>query len=465
MIYKTSYFKKELRQIYTENRTSTNRKSAFAVFLGLFSFALYFVFQTLQKSVLSEAAPQIMQPSFFSTVYIYIHVAYVLNTAYFIYYYDYLFFSEIRKNSWYLLVQMGYRPVKMIFSKLVALLYSLFIIYTIGFVCTVFLTVFLKYPFIYAYMPALYFAGFIDLVLISILCLTMSLYVKTIINARYLAFLSAVLIIVLKAVLGYYALLSNRVAMQNFYNLFDFSRSLFLPAAMAMIAICGLICIYGARNVARYYTLPINDYPLPSNTEVVYMDSRTGKRKAAVNSEKKARYGKIIDLSLTVFLVIFICATLAFNIMVILINASRPGSEVTIRGVIPYVFKSDTMEPAIMLNDLAYFKKVDSQFPIETGQIILFKSDNVIYVERVIEKKGNEIIADIDNYPPLSRPGAMLKTAAREDILGVYTGRSRWLGALILFANTIVGRLLFLLAPAVLLFYHRQIMHIFRRKK
>ena len=287
MIYKTSYFKKELRQIYTENRTSTNRKTAFAVLLGLFSFAVYFVFQTLQKSVLSEAAPQFMQPSFFSTVYIYIHVAYVLNTAYFIYYYDYLFFSEIRKNSWYLLVQMGYRPVKMIFSKLVALLYSLFIIYTIGFVCTVFLTVFLKYPFIYAYMPALYFAGFIDLVLISILCLTLSLYVKTIINARYLAFLSAVLIIVLKAVLGYYALLSNRVAMQNFYNLFDFSRSLFLPAAMAMIAICGLICIYGARNVARYYTLPINDYPLPSNTEVVYMDSRTGKRKAAVNSEKK----------------------------------------------------------------------------------------------------------------------------------------------------------------------------------
>jgi hypothetical protein len=65
----------------------------------------------------------------------------------------------------------------------------------------------------------------------------------------------------------------------------------------------------------------------------------------------------------------------------------------------------------------------------------------------------------------MSQRGAMLKTVARQAVHGVYSGRSRWLGALILFANTIVGRLLFLLLPAVLLFYHRPIANISGRKK
>ncbi len=465
MIYKTNYFKKELRQIYEGNKTSTNRRLAFAVFLGFFSFALYFVFQTLQKSVLSDAAPQIMQPSFFSTVYIYIHIAFLLNTAYFIAYYDSLFFSEIRKNSWYLLVQTGYPPAMMIFYKLAALLFSILLIYTVGFVTTVFLTLFLKYTLILAYMPALYFSGLIDLILISILCMTFSLYVKTILNARYITFLSAVCIIALKIMTGYYPLLGNRITMQHFFNLFDFSRSLFLPAAAVIILVCTFVSIFGARNVARYYNLSSEDYPLPPDVTVLSADPATGGFKAAAANGKRSRYGKIADLVITVFLVVFICATIAFNGMVILINASTPGSEVTIRGVIPYVFKSDTMEPDIMLNDLAYFKKVDSQYPVRPGEIILFMSDKVVYVEKVLENKGSELTADIIHYPPMSRTGSMLKTVGRNDVIGIYTGRNRWLGALILFANTIIGRLLFLLVPAILLFYHKQIMSLYQRRK
>jgi len=71
---------------------------AFALFSGLVSFAFYFLLQTLKGSVVEDTFPEIMQPSFFSTIYIYIHMSFVLNTAYFIINYDYLFFSEIRKN-------------------------------------------------------------------------------------------------------------------------------------------------------------------------------------------------------------------------------------------------------------------------------------------------------------------------------------------------------------------------------
>jgi len=464
MIYRNSYFKKELRQAYTGNKAGTNRKMAFALFLGLVSFAVYFLLQTLQESVLSDVVPEIMQPSFFSTLYIYIHMSFFLNTAYFIVYYDYLFFSEIRKNSWYLLVQMGYNPVMMIFSKFFALLYSLVLIYTIGFAFIVLLTIFLKYNLIFAYMPALYLAGLTDLILIGIFAMMVSLYAKTIINARYLTFFSAVFIIVLKIMLDYYTVLSNRVTMQNIYNLFDIDRSRFLPVAAFMLIASGLICMIRARNVAKYYNLSGNAFAMPAAAKIVYMDPRTGKPKPAAGRKKTEKQGKVFDTAVTVCLTAFICTALIFNILIILINASTPGSEVTIRGVIPFVFKSDTMEPAIMLNDLAYFKKTDEQYQVNTGQIIIFKQSNVIYVERVIEKNGSELEVDIDNYPPMSQPGAMLKTVPREAVIGVFSGRNRWLGVLILFANTVFGRLLFLLLPTVLLFYYKQIIQYYQRK-
>jgi len=464
MIYRASYFKKELRQAYSENRTSTHRKMASAFFLGLFSFALFFVLQTLQQSVLADVVPQIMQPSFFSTLTIYLHSTFIFNTVFFMIYYDYLFFAEIRRNSWYLLIQMGYRPVMMLFSKLFALLYSVFLVYSVGFLITIFLTVFLKYSFILAYMPALYLAGLTDIFLISILSLTFSLYTRTVVNARYWIFLSAVFILVLKITLGQYNILANRVAMQNLSNLFDLRVSPYMAVALAIMVVCLLICLKRAKNLAKYYSLSPGEDVMPAEASVVYLDPRTGKQKPAGNRKTASWTGKIIATASTVFLIVFICAALVFNIFVILINTSTPGQEVTILGVIPFVFKSATMEPEIRINDLAYFQKIDNQYPLAAGDIILFAENSTLYVERIREQAGSYLIVDIDNYPPLSQPGALLKTVPRTSVHGIYIGRNRWLGALILFANTIIGRLVLLLAPAVLLFYHAQIYGYFKKK-
>ncbi|MDQ7095409.1 S26 family signal peptidase [Desulfosporosinus sp. PR] len=462
MIYKNSYFKKELRQAYMGNKISTNRKLASALFLGLVSFALYFVFQTLQKSVLADVAPQIMQASYFSTVYLYIHIAVVFNILYFIVYYDYLFFSEIRKNSWYLLIQMGYQPMIMFLAKFFALMYSVLLIYTVGFAATIILTFFLKYTFIVSYLPTLYLVGLADLLLLAILSMTFSLYARTVINGRYWTFFSAAAIFVLKITLGQYAIISNRVLMQNILILFDLKLSLYWAVGAAIMIVCCLICFWRSKNLAKYYNLPFDSISTPAGVELMEIDSKTGKR-TLIGRAKEGWRGRIVDTVTTILLIAFICAALAFNVFIILINASTPGQEVTIRGVIPFVFSTGTMEPEIMNNDLAYFQKVDVQYPLEKGQIILFEENNVLFVERIIAKTGNQLTVDIDNYPPMSQIGAMKKTVSRQDVHGLYRGRNRWLGALILFANTIVGRLLFLLVPAVLLFYQGKIHKYFRR--
>lgn len=463
MIYKTGYFRKEMRQAYAEDKAGAKRKLAFALFLGLISFAVFFVLQTLNRSVLSEAAPQIMQASYFSTVYIYIHLALVLSAVYFIVFYDYLFFSELRKNSWYMLIKMGYRPAAMILMKFIALLSSVLLIYSIGFGFVVLLTFFLKYSFIFAYMPTLYLSGLVDLLLLTAFAMTLSLFIRTVTNARYLIAFSAALIPVLKTATGYYGILSNRVTMQDIRNVFALNRSAFMLVASVLLLACFITSALRAGNLAKYYVLQEDELArLSPGITIGRLDDKTGRPITQVH--KPERQLKIFNAVFTAVFVLFICVALLFNGAIILLGTAAPGNEVTIRGYIPYIFQSDTMQPDIMYNDLAYFKRVDRQQPVSLGQIVLFQQDKVVYVQRIVEISGDNITVDVDHYPPMSDTGAMLKTIGREDIYGIYAGRNRWLGALILFSNTIIGRLLFLLVPAILLFYRKQIWGLLKSK-
>ena len=462
MIYRPSYFRKELRQAYTEDGAGTKRKLAFSLFLGLMSFAVFFVLQTLKKSVLSDAVPQIMQASYFSTVLIYIHLALMLNAVYFIVYYDYLFFSEIRKNSWYLLIKTGRHPAAMISAKLLALLSSVLVMYTAGFCFVVLLTSLLEYTFVFAYLPSLYLTGLFDITLLLMLSMTLSLFVKTAANARYALLFSALLIPALKAATGFYAILSNRAAMQQLMNIFDISRSPYVPIVGLTALACCLMTVIRASRLARYYVLADTDrLRLPPGATLRRADETSGPGGSA--SWRARRNNAVFSTVITALLVLMLGTVLVFNIFIILLSTAKPGSEFTIRGTIPYIFQSDTMQPDIEYNDLAYFKRVDAQYPVSLGMIVLLEQDGAVYVERAVAISGDTLTVDIDNYPPMSDAGAMLKTVPRGSVYGVFSGRNRWLGALILFSNTIVGRILFLLIPALLLFYRKQLQQLLKR--
>ncbi|MDP4109008.1 MAG: S26 family signal peptidase [Bacillota bacterium] len=464
MIYKNSYFRKELRQAYIENKISTSRKLAFALFLGMLAFAVHFVLQSLSESVLSDAIPQVMQPSYFSTVSIYVTISFFINILYFMIYYEYLSFAEIRRNRWYLLEKMGYMPLRMIFSKLFAYIFSLISIYSTGFVFTIILTVFLKYTFVYKYLPALFIKGLIDLIVVGIVFMTASIFIMNPGNARYFMLLFTAATVIIRFATGYTRLTSDRILMQDVGNMFDLGKTVYIPISAAIILICFIICVYKARNVARFYSLPSGAYKklVPEDSAVMMMD-RSGKLSPFGKGE--INRGKIIEVVTSVLFVLFVLSALAVNIFIILISTSQPGREVTIKGVIPYIFKSDTMEPTIMINDLAYFRRVDQTESIKTGDIILFQDKKVVYVERVLSQSGGELSVDIDFYPPLTQVGSMKKTVGRKSVYGVYTHSNRWLGALILFANTIFGRLLFLLIPAFVLFFYKPIINFFEENK
>ena len=114
MIYNTSFMRKELRNAYMQQKFSRNRQFSLGLFLGLISFAIYFSLQTLKQSVVSDAAPQLMMPSYFSTLYIYLFVSLIFNVIFYITNYEYMTFIEVIRNRWYPLVQLGYKPTRLI---------------------------------------------------------------------------------------------------------------------------------------------------------------------------------------------------------------------------------------------------------------------------------------------------------------------------------------------------------------
>ena len=70
---------------------------------------------------------------------------------------------------------------------------------------------------------------------------------------------------------------------------------------------------------------------------------------------------------------------------------------------------------------------------------------------------------DIDYYPEGSQRGILHGYIVQNAVYGRLVGVNRWLGMIILFANSVIGRILFMLVPIILLFFSKQINDFFKR--
>jgi hypothetical protein len=455
MIYKTSYFRKEFRQAYSEYRISFNRMISYGVFLGLLSFSVHFLLQTVYESVLTESIPEMMLPSYFSVAFTYNIISYVFFLLYFLYYYDYLTFSEIRDNSWYLLVKMYFSSVKMIFTKVFVRLLSVTLIFSVGFLTAMLLTTFLKYPFIPEYFLPLFLSGFFDILIIVLITMALSLFFKEFDSARIVIIGSALAIYLLKIATGYYAVVSNRGLMRNVVNLFDVNRSVYQVIFGSFCFLCIFICYFRAKHISKYYNIEEDD------TEGIAIQDYRSHKMILLKKKSESKLARFVNFVVNAILLLFIVALILLNGAVLMISALSPEKEADFMGYIPYVFQSTTLQPSIDNNDLIYLKKVDANTPINVQDIVIYKVNKDVYIEMVTEVKDQTYTVNATYYPPTSEIDALKMDIQRESIYGVYAGKFRWVGALVLFANTIFGRLLFLLAPAVLLFFYKPIIQFF----
>jgi hypothetical protein len=479
MIYDTNFMRKEFRNAYMQQQFSRQRQMSIGVFLGLLAFAVFFSLQTLKQSVINDVAPQLMMSSYFSTLYLYLFIALIFNVVFYIANYDYMTFIEVIRNRWYALVQLGYSPSRLIMQKIIVRILSQTAIFSIGYIATIFLSSFLKFPIVLSYIISLYVMGLIDIVLLAAISLTVSLFLRDTTNARYIVGLLAVGLLVFKAVSGYYSILADRTLMNDMSNMFDITQSVFMSVSAFIILACIGTCLLIGNKLARVYNPPLL-HQLPAltckaqGTVVLNSSSAGAKKKPLVEAGNDPLLSRtkrnIPSIIMSILMVCAIIALLGLNVVVLACGYASPERETSINGVIPYVFQSSTMEPAIMFNDLAFFQKVDGLSQLHIGDILLYKDQsggvNVAGVQAYTKDESGQLTGGLDvdvlNYVDDRYRGLAAQTIARDQVYGVHTSNNRWLGAVILFANTILGRLVLLLIPTFLIFFYEPILRFFR---
>ena len=401
MIYNHNIITKEQKQAFVERKESRNKIFFYGIIVALLTFSLHFMLQTLTRSVLSTALPQLMMPSYFSTLSLYIVMAFILYTAYMIRYYDFL---------------------------------------------------------------TLYICGLIDLIFLSLITMSASLFISRQRNARYVIIIGAVCIWMLRLQCGYYHLISDRIWMSTPGNLFDLSQCSYLLYFIIMIILCVLVVVFRAKRIAQYTNFPFYERDMDMGEDVnIVVLQEDGYREVEEQYVRRQRR-KGMDTLVNLAMVLLITAGVLINVFVLFVSLSSPERETNFFGVIPFVFHTESMEPQIMYNDLAFFDAIDKQEPLHAGHSVLYHEDDGPQVASIKAVKGEKLSVDILKYTDDVKKGAYEKVIARDAVYGRYSGRSRWLGAIILFANTVLGRLILLLIPAFMLYYYKPILAYLKKK-
>ncbi len=479
MIYKMNLLKKELSYGYCQKQDGLKQLIGLGTFFGMLAFSIYFVMQTLAQSVLTDDAPYFMRPSYFSTTFLYLVVSGIGFLVYFEGKFSQVSFAEVYDNSWYSMAHLKYPVWAMVLTKLFAQIVSVVIVYTTGFAVTLLLSSVLKFPLVIEYLFSQYFLGLVNAVVILVLVMLLSMLVRDRGNAKSWVSFLAMVIFLLQFPSGFFTVATDLSRMKNFFSMWTESWYLWMVVGCTVVAM--MICIrYGARlanmfNPPAETGAPCLTGVLGTNVRVV-LSTESGNafiRKLSKNLEaayRPVRRFNLLSLLSTFVMIVVIVFMLSINLVLLAFNYASPEKETSVIGFIPYIFQSTTMEPTVYYNDIAFFEKIDDYVKVDPGDIVLYKDDvGVVQVRKILdfyadEKTGEERAnADITNYVEGAEKDALKTTLARSQVYGRLVGTNRYLGVVVLFANTIIGRLLFLLIPTILIFFSGPILGIVRQ--
>ena len=476
MIYRTKFFREELSYGYFERKKNIGALVALGIFFGMLTFSIYFIFQTLTQSVLSDEASFLVEQSYHTTAMLYLAVSYIGLWVYITLRFQLVTFSEVYENTWYSLVHLGYRISTLVFGKLFAQLFGMLVINTAGFFTTLLMSSFLKFPLIPGYLVSLFIVSTFNCASLLVVAMAASLIVREISNARSLFSVGTFLLFALQIILGFFTLVTNRENIQHVSALF--TQSVYLYVDIALMVVCVVVCILKGSHIARLYNAPeLAELPPlgrePGTRLVVRTEAtapaiqRSAQQLSASYQPKKS--GNLLSSIMSFLVTVGILAMFAIDVVMLAFSYASPEKETSIMGYIPYIFQSSTMEPEVNYNDIAFFEVVDQYVMLNADDIVLYKdSTQIVQVRRIISKfkddtTGEKMLeVDIDYYPEGSQKGILHGYVEEDAVYGRLVGVNRWLGVVVLLANSMIGRILFMLLPIILLFFSKQINDFFK---
>ncbi len=471
MIYRVGSIEKELNYGSNRQRNNFSILLGIGVFEGMLAFSVFFILQTLKRSVLADQASYFVQESYHTTLLLFIIISYVATALYNLVRFRAVSFSEVYANIWYAPLHLGYSVRRLVYSKIFVQLISQYIIALAGFMTTLAISTVMRFPFVSDYILSMLFITLLNTTTLVVMTMACSLIVSDVSNARTMAGLCALALMPVRGVTGFFALMADRTRLAVFSNIFTQGVYVYIALAIVLIALC--ICVYmGSLEGRRYHPSLAEDGGLPELPAGARLVVTTASKEKFMRDAcrdlartyKPRKVNSVLNFFVMSLLAIVVAFMLLVDAMLLLFSYASPERETSVLGFVPYVFQSSTMEPTIKYNDISFFEKVDRYVAIEEGDIVLYK-DSVfaMQVRRVFDIYTNPatgatmLDVDIDYYPEGSAQGLLRESVPKSAVYGRYVGGNRWLGVIVLFANTILGRILFMLVPTVLIFFSNRI--------
>lgn len=460
MIYKNSYFKEELKKSYLDTKESRLKLLGICMLVSLFSIALNSFFVMMGDTVIGDTFPALCTKSFYAVITMMNAVILVFFVFYFTNNYETATFAEINKNRWYMLIKSGYKNDYMIFVKQITTGIMVITLYSLSFLFCFIITSLLRYGMSLSSILPSYIIGIVQLAVMTTIILNFSLFLKKNVSNLSLSIIYLIFIAIVSAICGFTKTTKISSGM-SFKTLFTGTTSIYMYTLLALGLINVIASVLIAMKKSNYYNTAGGKVE-----NVIVIDFKTNEvvkvKKDGMSTfstfAKKVVFGCLIA--------IMIAGVLANAALIIMGSAS--GDEFSVMGSKPYIFASHTMKGSIEYNDFVVFSPLGEGETLTQDSVVIFY-DGKEYQIRKVEKvnSDNTVTVDITSYPAGAELNAYEVTLSQDEIKGVMTFKSRWIGAWLVWNNSLAGKIVTLLLPLLTLaFYDKlaKLMKMFANK-
>ena len=159
MIYNDSYFKEELSKSFMSEKNRLWRLIAYSLVVTAVAFIISTVFASLQGTIFTEGLSMFSNINAFSLLQILNVIASLFLIFYLFIYFNNMTFNERVTNRMYMLIKIGNKPIKIIFSRLASSLVFALTTYVVSFTFALAACLLFSYPLNLNAVPSIFIIG------------------------------------------------------------------------------------------------------------------------------------------------------------------------------------------------------------------------------------------------------------------------------------------------------------------
>ena len=350
-----------------------------------------------------------------------------------------------------MLIKIGNKPIKIIFSRLASSLVFALTTYVVSFTFALAACLLFSYPLNLNAVPSIFIIGVVLITSIDMTIQVISLYIEKRVYCVLIFVILLALASVYAALGGFIDVCSSIEKISSFKLLFGLDSSLFLVGLIIYSLVLVVLFVIKSYTIVQTYYAKEYSY---ADVETISFKTKKVIRK---HKDRSLVYRRII-LSLSFFFAsIILITSLALNSYLIYMSSRTIDSSIALNSEVALIYREDDLLDDIHANDYIVFLRVDEEYQIEVNDIVYYysKESKKTEIKKVMSIEEGYYILDITNYEEGQK--SLEERVERENIKGVNTKVNRYFGAVLILNESIVGKFLLIGIPVVYLIFYKRI--------